>query len=603
MTCSPDGHMNTRMSLGPTVRSGQERQNFLLKALAVASVSVMLVLLVVTYRNLVGYVRQNQEILRSHRVLRDLEEVLSIVKDAETGARGYLLSNDSAFLEPYNGATTTLAPHLTELALLLAPDTAPGSEIARLRSETALRMQYLQERINDQQLGHVPVGRPDSILFRLGKQSMDQLRILHGSLVAQHGKLLAAQEAKGRDLVWTGPAMVAVYAGLSMLCIAVLLWWMFRALVRAQRAEHEALRTAAELDQEARTRELAERSLKRVLDSSQSGIMAFRAIRDEQGRIVDFECTRLNEAAEAIFHKKAEDMMHQSMTEIQLENQRSPLFASYVRIVESGEPLRTETEFTREGQVSTLSISAVRLLDGLVITFTDITEAKRQAALVAEGERLSVTGRFARMVGHEVRNPLTNIQLALDQLEADGTQLPEQQIYLDILRRNSHRIGQLITEMLHTSRPLEMKLVPGAVNDVLVDALARVKDRCELRKAKCDSVLDPAAGNVPMDSSTLTVAFTNLLVNAVEAMEEGKGVLEIRSERVKDRIQVTVRDNGKGMSVADRERIFQPFFSGRKGGMGLGLTEARNIFNAHGVLLTVESELGKGTTFKLLFPA
>lgn len=594
--------MNTRMSLGPTVRSGQERLNFLLKALAVASVSVMLVLLVVTYRNLVGYVRQNQEILRSHRVLRDLEEVLSIVKDAETGARGYLLSNDSAFLEPYNGAMTTLAPHLTELALLLAPDTAPGSEITQLRSETALRMQYLQERINDQQLGHVPVGRPDSILFRLGKQSMDQLRILHGSLVAQHGKLLAAQEAKGRDLVWTGPAMVAVYAGLSMLCIAVLLWWMFRALVRAQRAEHEALRTAAELDQEARTRELAERSLKRVLDSSQSGIMAFRAIRDEQGRIVDFECTRLNEAAEAIFHKKAEDMMHQSMTEIQLENQRSPLFASYVRIVESGEPLRTETEFTREGHVSILSISAVRLLDGLVITFTDITEAKRQAALVAEGERLSVTGRFARMVGHEVRNPLTNIQLALDQLESEGI-APEQQLYLDILRRNSHRIGQLITEMLHTSRPLEVKMEQGSLNEVLADAYARVRDRCELRKAKAELRLDPSLGTVPIDRSTLTVAFTNLLVNAVEAMAEGNGRLEIRSERLKDRIQVTVRDNGKGMSAEDRERIFQPFFSGRKGGMGLGLTEARNIFNAHGVLLTVESELGKGTTFKLLFPA
>jgi signal transduction histidine kinase len=157
--------------------------------------------------------------------------------------------------------------------------------------------------------------------------------------------------------------------------------------------------------------------------------------------------------------------------------------------------------------------------------------------------------------------------------------------------------------MLHTSRPLEMKMVPGPVNDVLTDAFARVKDRCDLRKVKCNISLDTAIGNVPMDISTLTVAFTNLLVNAVEAMEEGKGELEIQSERVKDRIQVTVRDNGKGMSSEDRERIYQPFFSGRKGGMGLGLTEARNIFNAHGVLLTVESELGKGTTFKLLFPA
>jgi len=594
--------MTTRMSLGPTERSGQERQNFLLKALAVASVSVMLVLLVVTYRNLVGYVRQNEEIRRSHMVLLELEGVLSLMSDAETGMRGFLLSNDDAFLQPYNEATAHLPRHLQELSDLLGPDTVSQKELDLLRSRIALRTQYLRQRIDDQRKGFAEAGKPDSVSFRLGKESMDNVRLSHKALMERQARTLRHQEAEGQTLAWTGPGMVAIYAGVSVLCIGLLLWWMFRALVRAQEAEHDALRTAAELDQEARTRELAERSLKRVLDSSQSGIMAFRAIRDEQGRIVDFECTRLNEAAEGIFHKKAEEMMHQSMTEIQLENRRSPLFASYVRIVESGEPLRTETEFIRDGHVSILSISAVRLLDGLVITFTDITEAKRQAALVAEGERLSVTGRFARMVGHEVRNPLTNIQLALDQLEADGI-APEQQLYLDIITRNAKRIGQLITEMLHTSRPLEMKMVSGAVNDVLVDALARVKDRCELRKAKCDSVLDPAAGNVPMDSSTLTVAFTNLLVNAVEAMEEGKGELVICSERLKDRIQVTVRDNGKGMSAEDRERIYQPFFSGRKGGMGLGLTEARNIFNAHGVLLTVESELGKGTTFKLLFPA
>jgi len=317
---------------------------------------------------------------------------------------------------------------------------------------------------------------------------------------------------------------------------------------------------------------------------------------------VDFQCTRMNEAAETIVHKKAAEMLNRSILEVNPGNKDSELFNQYIRLVETGEPLKTENEYTRDGQTSTLAISAVRLLDGMVVTFTDITEAKRQAILVAEGERLSVTGRFARMVGHEVRNPLTNIQLALDQLESEGI-APEQQLYLDILRRNSHRIGQLITEMLHTSRPLEMKMVPGAVNEVLSDAVARVKDRCELRRAKCDMALDPTAGNVPMDSTTLTVAFTNLLVNAVEAMEEGKGRLEIRSEQVKERVQVTIRDNGKGMSPEDRERIFQPFFSGRKGGMGLGLTEARNIFNAHGVLLTVESELGKGTTFKLLFPA
>ncbi len=591
------------MTPEPTSIREQDRRLMLLKVIALFSVAALLVLLAFSYRNLAGYVTQNEEIRRSAEVVTELGEVLSLVKDAETGTRGFLLTNDNDYLQPYDEATRTIAGHIDGLAKLLESDTASRAALGRMRSLIDQRMDHLEARISDQRGGLSTPGRPDLALLRKGKESMDLVRKEQHALVTRYSLLLRHQEEKGRELKWAGPGSIAISAGLALFCVALLFMWMFRAVERAQDAERGALRTAKELDHEARTRELAERSLKRVLDSSQSGIMAFRSIRDEQGRIVDFECTRLNEAAEAIFHKKAEDMMHQSMTEIQLENRRSPLFASYVRIVESGEPLRTETEFTRDGHVSTLSISAVRLLDGLVITFTDITEAKRQAILIAEGERLNVTGRFARMVGHEVRNPLTNIQLALDQLEFEGAQLPEQQIYLDIVRRNSHRIGSLITEMLHTSRPLEVKMVTGPVNEVLSDAIAQVKDRCELRKVKCVVEAFPGLQDIPIDKGTLTIAFTNLMVNAIEAMEEGQGELVIRSEQVKDRIEVTVRDNGKGMDAEDLERIFQPFFSGRKGGMGLGLTEARNIFNTHGVLLTVESELGKGTTFRLLFPA
>ena len=591
------------MTSGPLAIRKQAPQALLLKAVALVSVTVMVVLLVFSYRNLAGYIRQNDDIRHSHEVIRELDQLFSLVQDAETGARGYLLSNDTNFLRPYAQAAELLPKQFEVLRGLIAPDTVATTMFNSIRARIGRRMEFLEQRIDDQSSGRASPGHPDIGMLQKGKESMDQVRASQAILIDRYSGILRHQEVKGLDLKWSTPAVIAIFSGLALLCITLLFLQMFRAVERAQEAERRALRVAAELDEEARTRELAERSLKRVLDSSQSGIMAFRSIRDDQGRIVDFECTRMNEAAEVVFHKKAEEMLHQGMMEIHPENQRSPLFARYVQIVETGEPLRTETEFTFDGQVNTLSISAVRLLDGLVITFTDITEAKRQAILVQEGERLSVTGRFARMVGHEVRNPLTNIQLALDQLESEVTQPPEQQVYLDILRRNSHRIGQLITEMLHTSRPLEMKMLPGPVNEVLTDAFAQVKDRCELLKVKCTMDLDPGLGTVPIDKSTLTVAFINLLVNAVEAMEEGKGQLVIRSERVKGRVQVTVGDNGKGMSAEDRERIFQPFFSGRKGGMGLGLTEARNIFNAHGVLLSVESELGRGTSFTLLFPA
>ena len=106
-----------------------------------------------------------------------------------------------------------------------------------------------------------------------------------------------------------------------------------------------------------------------------------------------------------------------------------------------------------------------------------------------------------------------------------------------------------------------------------------------------------------MDHETLVVAFVNLCVNAIEAMEQGAGRLTIASAGIDGRVVVSIADNGRGLTETEREQIFQPFFSGRKGGMGLGLTEARNILNAHNALLTLDSVVGHGTTFTLSFPA
>jgi signal transduction histidine kinase len=570
---------------------------------AAAAVLGLVVLLVVTYRSLAGHERQNGIIIHSYKTLRELDALMSTIKEAESSTRGYLLSNDTSRSAAYGSAAEKAGQHLATLHDLMPQDDASVRDLQQMEHQVDRRLELLAQRVTDRRRG-VPVNQDEQAQFvKEGDRAMDSLRATYAAMVNRQQQTLQDQETEGRSLARSAPQWFAVFAGMTLASITVLLIWAFRAAERARIAAQQAQSIAAELATQVRLREEAEHSWKRVLDSSPSGIMAFEAIRNADGEIKDFQCTRMNEAAEAIIHRKSEEMLQHSILQVRPENIRSPLFKEYVYVVETGEPFRTETDYTRDGVTSTLAVSAVRLQDGLVVTFTDITEMKRRAILAQEGERLSVTGRFARLVGHEVRNPLTNIQLALDQLESEDQQLPEQQIYLDILRRNAMRIGQLITEMLHSSRPLEMKLVPGAVNEVLTEAFGRVKDRCELLSAKSELDLDPTVDNIPMDKETLIIAFTNLLVNALEAMEDGKGELTIRSARVKGLVQVIISDNGRGMSAKDKDRIFQPFFSGRAGGMGLGLTEARNIFNAHGALLSVESEEGKGTSFRLLFPA
>ncbi len=590
------------MNQGPD-HNEEERTRSWIKWVAALAVLGLMMLLAITYRSLLGHERQNGIIVHSYKTLCELDVLLSTIKDAETGTRVYLLTNDVSFLAPYDSASIKAKRHLLVLQGLVAQDSGSTNGLRRLWAAVDRRLQLLTLRVDQQRTGVTLTESEQSQLLLQGKLVMDSLGTEHGALVDRQRRILSEEEVEGRDLARSAPQLLAVFAGLALACITALLIWAFRSAYRARIAAQLAQRTATELAAQVRQRELVELSWKRVLDSSPSGIMAFDAIRDDDGEIKSFQCTRMNEAAEAIVHRTTDQMVRHSVLEMHPENASSPLFKEYVYVVETGEPFRTETEYARDGLTSMLAVSAVRLLDGLVVTFTDITESTRQAILAKEGERLSVTGRFARLVGHEVRNPLTNIQLALDQLESEGQQLPEQQIYLDILRRNAMRIGQLITEMLHSSRPLAMNLVLGDVNEVLRESFDRVKDRCELLGAKSVMDLDPTLVMVPMDKETLTIAFTNLLVNALEAMEEGQGELKIRSGRVKGSAQVIITDNGRGMSAKDRDRIFQPFFSGRTGGMGLGLTEARNIFNAHGALLSVESDLGRGTSFRLLFPA
>jgi PAS domain S-box-containing protein len=578
------------------------REDQLIKWIAGASLLVMLLLLGFAYDGLSRYKAENDAVRRSSLVIKRTESLFNVLLEAESGCRGFLLTNDSAYLGSYHAARSLLDQRLQDLLVLL-PDTDGVSQPYGLRVTTNLLMHQYQQLLFEQRLGRAPPGQPDPALMQAAKERMDHLRRIYADLMQRHGAALLRRTENERSLGLVTPMMILLYALLALAGIALLFFRMTRTLDRVKRAEREARQIATERDREARIRELAERSLKRVLDSSPGGIMAFRAVRDAGGVIVDFKWTMVNAAAERLTGRTAQELIGRRLLEEMPGNHSMGLFDRYVEVVESGVPSTSQFFYEQDGIKAWFENNAVRLLDGFVVTFNDITEARRQQQIVQESERLTVTGRFARMVAHEVRNPLTNIQLALEQLEeefppgADGPGL-----YTDILRRNAGRIGTLITQVLHSSRPMDMELKPGAINTVLSSAYELVKDRCELIGVETQMDLQEDLPFVPMDSETLTIAFVNLCVNAIEAMEEDKGHLRITSREVRGMVQVTVEDDGKGMTDEERERVFQPFFSARKGGMGLGLTESRNILNAHGVQISLESAPGKGTTFTLMFP-
>ncbi|GAB4019091.1 PAS domain S-box protein [Spirosoma sp. KCTC 42546] len=234
----------------------------------------------------------------------------------------------------------------------------------------------------------------------------------------------------------------------------------------------------------------------------------------------------------------------------------------------------------------------------------DITDQKRAQQDLILAEKLTMTGKIARSIAHEVRNPLTNLSLALEQLKDElDTDNEYVTMFTDIIGRNVDRIGQLITEMLNSSKPRDLDRKKQDFNGVVKETLQLVSDRIKLKRMRLETNFTTDDGQALLDRDQVKTALLNILVNAVEAMEEGKGVLSVRTTCTdNNRVCVEVSDNGGGISEADRQRLFDPFFTGKSGGMGLGLTATQNIINSHKGSIEVESKVATGTTFRLFFP-
>lgn len=232
----------------------------------------------------------------------------------------------------------------------------------------------------------------------------------------------------------------------------------------------------------------------------------------------------------------------------------------------------------------------------------DLTLRKKAEKDMLVAERLSMTGKLARTIAHEVRNPLTNLNLALEHLRDEMPQDNEAvKLYSEIIERNAKRIDTLITEMLNSSKPKDLNLELSDVTDILNETIALATDSLNLNQIKLQKSYVKDLPRILVDREKLKIAFLNIIVNAVDAMERGKGELTVNVNRSNSTIVVTITDNGKGIPAEDLEKLFDPFFTEKPGGMGLGLTSTKNIISSHNASIEVESTVKKGTSFLIYF--
>lgn len=226
----------------------------------------------------------------------------------------------------------------------------------------------------------------------------------------------------------------------------------------------------------------------------------------------------------------------------------------------------------------------------------DLTRANTELLQLKSLEKFTSTGRIARTIAHEVRNPLTNIGLASEQLK-ENAQTEEAAIYLDMIKRNADRINVLVSELLNSTKFADLTPVKISVNTILDDALALAKDRVALQGLTVEKKYSAGIRDVAVDREKMQIAFLNIIVNAIEAVEPHKGILTLETKTEKGKCVVVISDNGTGMDKETVSKLFEPYFTNKEKGNGLGLTNTQNIILNHKGTIKIESELGKGTSF------
>lgn len=230
----------------------------------------------------------------------------------------------------------------------------------------------------------------------------------------------------------------------------------------------------------------------------------------------------------------------------------------------------------------------------------DITELRKAENVNMQLEKMEATEKLIRMLGHEIRNPLTNIGLAADGLIQQMHE-DEFKLLLGIIQRNTNRINQLIGELIDSTRSSTFHFELASLQDILDETLASSSDRIGLRKININKIYPQKPCYIMADRKKMKIALSNFIINAAEAMKIDEGQLTIEISGNNELSELIIKDNGHGIPKEFLPKLFDPFSTMKPNGLGLGLSTAYNILKIHQANVEVESELGTGTTFKIRF--
>lgn len=356
--------------------------------------------------------------------------------------------------------------------------------------------------------------------------------------------------------------------------------------------------------------------LETVFNSIQEGII----VTDSKGRI-----TYLNDAACQLFGLEADDSLGKRLDErvrgldwnalsregavsrdmeIFYPANRFINFYSVPLMIEPRDavatPLRGVDDQTGHRPVATAQQV------GHAIILRDITESRRSEQQTIESERLNALTLLAAGVAHEIGNPLNslNIHLQLIEREArkhDGAKRAELQESVEVARAEVNRLDSIITQFLRAIRPTRPQLRRENVNSIVEEAVRFFTPEIKDRDIVVEQELRSDLPLLDIDRDQMKQAFYNVIKNSFEAMKS-RGILRIRTDKDDSHVMIKFTDTGGGISPENLSHVFEPYFTTKSRGTGLGLLIVRRIVREHGGELSIESSEGKGLTVTIRLP-
>ncbi len=537
----------------------------------------------------------------SDQVIANARQLMRTIIEMDTGLRGYHLTNDRTFLEPYDDAKTKVAEQFDFLQQLTSDNPSQQQRLAELRSLALAWMEWA-----DQQVAQSPgVSAPQTLL--VGQQLIEAIRIKQREFISAEEVL---RQRRSRRATVLNATVIGSAVGLSLL-IAVLLFTLTRRELMALSATYESHLQAEEQQQQQlrESREWFQITLKSlgeaVVSTDREGNISFINPVAQKLTEWDYELARGRPLREVlrICDEKTRAESEDPVDAVRRAQNVVGFSNSLILTSRSGNEYPIEL-------TGAPILNEAREIVGVVVVFRDVTHRRQTEQTLRASERLTLAGRLSATIAHEIRNPLDTVTNVIYLLQHEqGSHVATAQ-YLEMASDELARIAQITSQLLTFHRearnPVDVSLTE-VLESVLVLFAPRVKQNHLVIETRFET--DRCVRGFPGE---LRQVFSNLIGNALDAMPaNGKLILRVResslaSDPSRKGVRITLIDNGSGIPAGVRKNLFAPFYTtkGEKG-TGLGLWVSRGIIEKHEGTIHVISRTreGKsGTAFSVFLP-